>query len=131
MRTNILLRTVVVVFVFAATAAFGQTFAPPAAQKPDIKADFAVCGATIRMSIPSRLSRYTVGGSTAAAPDERWLGVRLNLGPGWKTWRGMHSLSRSKHGQWKKPWARRAVLSTACLRQSRSKSSGAHHSQAC
>lgn len=68
MRTNIRLFTVVAVFVFFASAAFGQTFTPPAAQKPDIRADL------------------TVGGSTAAAPDETWLGVHLNLGPGWKTY---------------------------------------------
>jgi len=70
MRRNIILRTVAAfaVGVFAASAALGQTFTPAAAKKPDIKADL------------------TVGGSTAAAPDERWLGVHLNLGPGWKTY---------------------------------------------
>jgi suppressor for copper-sensitivity B len=69
MRTNIILRTVAVfaVGVFAASAALGQTFTPAAANKPDIKADLMV------------------GGSTAAH-DETWLGVDLNLGPGWKTY---------------------------------------------
>jgi suppressor for copper-sensitivity B len=70
MTTNIVRRAAVALALgfFAASAALGQTFTPTAAQKPDIKADL------------------TVGGSTAAAPDETWLGVHLKLGPGWKTY---------------------------------------------
>jgi suppressor for copper-sensitivity B len=69
MRTNIIVRTVAAfaVGVFATSAALGQIFTPAATNKPDIKADL------------------TVGGSTAAH-DETWLGVHLNLGPGWKTY---------------------------------------------
>lgn len=69
MRTNIVLRTIAafVVGVFAASAAAGQTFTPAVANKPDIRAGLMV-------------------GDLTAARDETWLGVDLNLGPGWKTY---------------------------------------------
>lgn len=69
MRTNIMLRTIAafVVGVFASSAAAGQTFTPAVANKPDIRADLMV-------------------GDSTAARDETWLGVDLNLGPGWKTY---------------------------------------------
>lgn len=69
MRTNIVLRTIAAfaVGVFAASAAAGQTFAPAVANKPDIRSDLMV-------------------GDSTVARDETWLGVDLNLGPGWKTY---------------------------------------------
>ena len=51
----------------AVAAAQGQSFAQAAAQKPDIKADL-------------------VTGDSEAGGRELWVGVRLNLGSGWKTY---------------------------------------------
>ncbi len=53
--------------IAAVAAAPGQSFAQPAAQKPDIKADL-------------------VTGDSEAGGRELWVGVRLNLGSGWKTY---------------------------------------------
>jgi suppressor for copper-sensitivity B len=70
MPMNVILRTVAAfaLGIFATATAEGKTFTPAAALKPDIKAELMV------------------GDGIAAAPDERWVGVRLDLGPGWKTY---------------------------------------------
>ncbi len=53
--------------ISAVAAAQGQSFAQVAAQKPDIKADLLT-------------------GNSEAGGRELWIGVRLNLGSGWKTY---------------------------------------------
>ncbi|MDO8400954.1 MAG: protein-disulfide reductase DsbD family protein [Bradyrhizobium sp.] len=53
--------------ISAIGVAQGQSFTQPAAQKPDIKADL-------------------VKGDSEAGGRELWIGVRLNLGSGWKTY---------------------------------------------
>ena len=69
MLINTILRTVAALAlgIFAAAAADGKA-SKPATSKPDIRAELMM------------------GDGTAAAPGERWLGVRIDLGPGWKTY---------------------------------------------
>ena len=52
----------------AVPEAQGQSFMPAAVQKPDIKAGLLI------------------GGSEAGQPDVIWIGVRIDLGSGWKTY---------------------------------------------
>lgn len=54
--------------ISAALEAQGQPFVQAATQKPDIKADLLT------------------GNSEAGEPDVTWIGVRIDLGPGWKTY---------------------------------------------
>lgn len=58
---------VALALISAAPEAQGQSFSPAAVQKPDIKADLLT-------------------GHTEAGGSDVWIGVRLNLGPGWKTY---------------------------------------------
>ncbi len=64
---RLLLRAMVALLLMSAAAAQGQSFSPAAVQKPDIKADLLT-------------------GHTEAGGSDVWIGVRLNLGPGWKTY---------------------------------------------
>lgn len=54
--------------IWAPPAAQGQSYAQATSQKPDIKVDLLT------------------GRAEAGRPDVTWLGVRIDLGPGWKTY---------------------------------------------
>lgn len=65
---SLLIRTIAALALISTVAAAqGQSFTQPAAQKPDIKADLMT-------------------GDFESGGRELWLGVRLNFGPGWKTY---------------------------------------------
>ncbi|HAP45734.1 MAG TPA: hypothetical protein DCR30_00040 [Afipia sp.] len=59
---------VALALISAAPEAQGQPFVQAATQKPDIKANLLT------------------GSSEAGEPDVTWIGVRVDLGPGWKTY---------------------------------------------
>ncbi|EKS42169.1 protein-disulfide reductase DsbD family protein [Afipia broomeae] len=68
MRHFVFRAMVALALISAVPEAQGQPFVQAVTQKPDIKADLLT------------------GSSEAGKPDVTWIGVRVDLGPGWKTY---------------------------------------------